>query len=68
MYEGVRCSVVNSSVNTITFTGSESNLDPSNLTIAVIGFMNTPYGMFALAPEGKPVEYPLNMISHFFRF
>ncbi|AKP43942.1 TPA: transglutaminase domain-containing protein [Clostridioides difficile] len=58
MYEGVRCSVVNSSVNTITFTGSESNLDPSNLTIAVIGFMNTPYGMFALAPEGKPVEYP----------
>ncbi len=20
--------------------------------------MNTPYGMFALAPEGKPVEYP----------
>ncbi len=36
MYEGVRCSVVNSSVNTITFTGSESNLDPSNLTIAVI--------------------------------
>ncbi|AXL65712.1 transglutaminase-like domain-containing protein [Clostridioides difficile] len=58
MYEGVRCVVINSSVNTVTFMGSESNLDPSELTIAVIGFMNTPYGMFALAPESKPVEYP----------
>ncbi|MCW0883549.1 transglutaminase-like domain-containing protein [Clostridioides difficile] len=58
MYEGVRCVVINSSVNTVTFLGSKSNLDPSNLTIAVIGFMNTPYGMFALAPEGEPVEYP----------
>ncbi|HGM3508207.1 TPA: transglutaminase domain-containing protein [Clostridioides difficile] len=58
MYEGVRCVVINSSVNTVTFLGSKSNLDPSNLTIAVIGFMNTPYGMFALAPAGKPVEYP----------
>ncbi|MCW0602086.1 transglutaminase-like domain-containing protein [Clostridioides difficile] len=58
MYEGVRCVVINSSVNTVTFLGSKSNLEPSNLTIAVIGFMNTPYGMFALAPEGEPVEYP----------
>lgn len=58
MYEGVRCVVINSSVNTVTFMGSKSNLDPSELTIAVIGFMNTPYGMFALAPEGNPVEYP----------
>ncbi|HBF8743552.1 TPA: transglutaminase domain-containing protein [Clostridioides difficile] len=58
MYEGVRCVVINSSVNTVTFMCSESNLDPSELTIAVIGFMNTPYGMFALAPESKPVEYP----------
>ncbi|HBE9443784.1 ChW repeat-/cell adhesion domain-containing transglutaminase-like protease [Clostridioides difficile] len=58
MYEGVRCVVINSSVNTVTFMGSKSNLDPSELTIAVIGFMNTPYGMFALAPESKPVEYP----------
>lgn len=58
MYEGVRCIVINSSVNTVKFIGSKSNVDPSNLTIAVIGFMNTPYGMFALAPEGKPVEYP----------
>lgn len=58
MYEGVRCIVINSSINTVTFIGSKSNLNPSNLTIAVIGFMNTPYGMFALAPEGKPVEYP----------
>ncbi|MEK5535224.1 transglutaminase-like domain-containing protein [Clostridioides difficile] len=58
MYEGVRCVVINSSVNTVTFMSSESNLDPSELTIAVIGFMNTPYGMFALAPESKPVEYP----------
>ncbi|EML6499635.1 transglutaminase domain-containing protein [Clostridioides difficile] len=58
MYEGVRCIVINSSVNTVTFIGSKSNLDPSKLVIAVIGFMNTPYGMFALAPEGNPVEYP----------
>ncbi|HBG7285121.1 transglutaminase-like domain-containing protein [Clostridioides difficile] len=58
MYEGVRCIVINSSVNTVSFIGSKSNLDPSKLVIAVIGFMNTPYGMFALAPEGNPVEYP----------
>lgn len=58
MYKGVRCVVINSSVNTVTFIGSESNLNPSELTVAVIGFMNTPNGMFALAPGGKPVEYP----------
>ncbi|HBG1250518.1 transglutaminase-like domain-containing protein [Clostridioides difficile] len=58
MYKGVRCIVINSSVNTVSFIGSKSNLDPSKLAIAVIGFMNTPDGMFALAPEGNPVEYP----------
>ncbi|HBG4726643.1 TPA: transglutaminase domain-containing protein [Clostridioides difficile] len=57
-YQGVRCSLVNSSVNTITFSGKESNLDPSKHTYTVIGFMNTPDGMFALAPGGNPVEYP----------
>ena len=58
MYEGVPCSLINSSINTIKFTSKNSNLDPSKHTVSVIGFMNTPYGMVALAPDGVPVEYP----------
>ncbi|EQF26095.1 transglutaminase-like superfamily protein [Clostridioides difficile CD160] len=58
MYEGLLCSSIDSSINTIKFTGSNSNLDPSKHTVSVIGFMKTPYGMFALAPNSKPVEYP----------
>ncbi|HGM1122132.1 TPA: transglutaminase domain-containing protein [Clostridioides difficile] len=58
MYEGVPCSSIDSSINTIKFTSSNSNLDPSKHTISVIGFMKTPYGMVALAPDSKPVSYP----------
>lgn len=58
MYEDVSCSLINSSINTIKFTSKNSNLDPSKHTISVIGFMNTPYGMVALAPDGEPVSYP----------
>lgn len=58
IYEGVSCSLIDSSINTITFTGSNSNLDPSKHTVSVIGFKKTQYGMIALAPEGKPVSYP----------
>ena len=58
MYEGVPCSLINSSINTIKFTSKNSNLDPSKHTVTVIGFMNTPYGMVALAPDGVPDEYP----------
>lgn len=58
MYEEVPCSLINSSINTIKFTSKNSNLDPSKHTISVIGFMNTPYGMVALAPDGEPVSYP----------
>lgn len=58
MYEDVPCSLINSSINTIKFTSKNSNLDPSKHTISVIGFMNTPYGMVALAPDGEPVSYP----------
>lgn len=58
MYEDVPCSLINSSINTIKFTSKNSNLDPSKHTISVIGFMNTPYGMVALAPDDEPVSYP----------
>ncbi len=58
MYERVPCSLNDSSINTIKFTSKNSTLDPSKHTISVIGFMNTPYGMVALAPDGEPVSYP----------
>nr|WP_236878240.1 transglutaminase-like domain-containing protein [Clostridioides difficile] len=66
MYEDVPCSLINSSINTIKFTSKNSNLDPSKHTISVIGFMNTPYGMVALAPDGEPVSYPFEYDKPFF--
>lgn len=40
------------------FISKNSNSDPSKHTISVIEFINIPYGMVALAPDGEPVSYP----------
>ncbi|MFL8710406.1 transglutaminase domain-containing protein [Clostridioides sp. GD02377] len=57
MRSGVSCNVINSSTNTFKYTGKTSNLNPENLEISVIGFIETKYGMFALAPDSNPVTY-----------
>ncbi|VIG42491.1 Uncharacterised protein [Clostridioides difficile] len=47
------------------FISKNSNLDPSKHTISVIGFINIPYGMVALAPDGEPVSYPFEYDNPF---
>lgn len=57
MSAGVLCNVIDSNINTFMFTSNGSNINPVNHEISIIGFIETPYGMLALAPDANPITY-----------
>lgn len=53
------CTIIDSSVNTFQFSSSLTNINPIGHRVYIVGFMDTEYGLIALAKGGEPVSYTL---------